>query len=72
MIQRGSIVKLNNEKEYVVISMLTHENNDYLYLTNMEDKKDYMFCKKNGNNLDKVTDGNLIEKLLLLFASNIR
>ena len=68
MLSKGKIIKLSNDTEYVIVSTLLDEGNFYVYLVNLKDEKDVMFCKYEDNKLNKIIESDLIEKLLLLFS----
>lgn len=71
MLQKGSVIKLDNNNEYVVVSIVTYEDSSYVYVMNLKDNKDFMFCRYDGDNLNEVKDGILMEKLLLLFTDEL-
>ena len=71
MLQKGSVIKLDNNNEYVVVSTVSYEKNNYVYVININDNKDFMFCKHDGDDLSKVIDSALVEKLLILFAEQV-
>ena len=71
MLEKEQIVKLDNGKEYVVVMIDNYDNNEYVYLININDNKEFMFCKHEGNSLEMVKDSDLIEKLLFIFTKKI-
>ncbi len=71
MLQREEILTLDNNKEYVVVSTLDYDNSYYVYLINIKDKKDFMFCKYENNELIKITEDNLVERLMHLFIGQM-
>lgn len=71
MLEKEEILTLDNNKEYVVVSTLDYDNSHYVYLINIKDKKDFMFCKFENNELIKITDNNLVERLMHLFVEKM-
>lgn len=64
------IVKLDNQKEYVVVSKAQLSNEDYYYLANIDNPNDFMVCFKKDNDVIEVDDGDLMVNLLPLFLNN--
>jgi len=68
MLQSGKIIKLSNNKEYIVVMSKMYKGAEYVYLINLNNKEDFIFAKHEGNTIAEVIDEALTEELLLLFA----
>ena len=65
MLKQGSVLTLNDNKKYSVVYSLNFDDSNYVYLVDQDDYNNNMFCKFYDNQLDKVTDSELIKQLLL-------
>lgn len=65
MLKQGSVLTLNDDKKYSVVYSINLENVDYVYLVDQDDYNNNMFCKYLDNQLERVSDSELIKKLLL-------
>ena len=72
MYERGDVLTLSNNVNYVVVTTTTYENNNYVYLINEKDQTDIMFAKYQGEEFERVTDTNVIEKLLQLIMPEMK
>lgn len=61
------LVTLSDDKDYVVISKTTFENNVYYYIVENNNNLKIKFLIENGEQLKVIKDEQLIEKLLPLF-----
>ena len=57
-------------KEYVVASIVTNNDKDYLFLANIDDYNDTKFCLLEDDRLFEVLNKRLIDKLTLLVAKD--
>ena len=71
MLEQGEILTLSDNKEYVVVSSLNIDNETFVYLVEGDNNFNFMFCKYKDNKLEKVTDSDLVETLLVLFRKKI-
>lgn len=53
------VLTLDNGKKYVVVESVHIDDNEYLYLGNIDDTKDLILCKRNNDKLTIVTDNTL-------------
>lgn len=68
MIEQNSIIKLGGKYDYVVIFSTVYENENYVFLTNVDLPADSAFYKvSNDSHLEIVKDGEIIKKLLEIF-----
>lgn len=58
------VLTLDDDNEYVVIDNIYLEEQEYLYLIDINNNSNFMFCLLNENKLTKITDLNLIKRLL--------
>lgn len=64
MIEQGDILTLDDNNEYTVVAVAEYEKKNYCYLIDLEDEENISFCEILDNNeLEEVTDENLIENL---------
>ena len=72
MLETGRILLLENGKEYVIVCSVKYENNDYVYLANLNDSNETKVCKYKDNIVKEVDNDILpvIEKLLIDNLSN--
>lgn len=61
------ILVLDDNNEYVVVSMINYDNINYYYLIDMNEPENLMICYKDSEDLVEVRDKELINKLLPLF-----
>lgn len=50
------VLTLSNGKKYVVVESINYENNEYLFLGNIDNPKDLIICKRDNDKLKMVTD----------------
>lgn len=72
MIKKGQAITLSNDIKYLVLSKVNYQNNNYLYLTSMEDDPKVLICKEEDNKVVIVTDEDIIKNLILLFDKDIK
>ena len=72
MIKKGQAITLSNNIKYLVLSKVNYQNNNYLYLTSMEDDPKVLICKEEDNKVVIVTDKDIIKNLILLFDKDIK
>lgn len=68
------IITLDDNKEYVVISIANYQNKIYYYLIDQSNAANVKFCLENSkkNSLIEIKDSHLIQALLPLFANNVK
>lgn len=71
MLEKGKILVLSDEKEYVVVSTTVLDNKNYVYLMCKDDYTNFMFCEYLNDKLINITSKNIIDKLLLLFKEDL-
>lgn len=64
MLEENTVYSLDDGKNYVLVDFILYDNNTYVYLVDIENPNNYMIAVKNGNELDKVTDGVKIKELI--------
>ena len=64
MLECGTIVYFDGDKEYRVVYSFEFNNENYVFVVNQEDCTDSMFCKFFDDVVEEVLDSNLIEQLL--------
>ena len=57
-----------DDKDYIVLKELTHNNKDYVYLVNETDSKDILIRNVKGNNLLPLDSEEELKELLELFV----
>ena len=71
MLKQGEVLTLSDNKKYTVISTIEMDNNYYSYLIDNDDYSNMMFCKFVENDIEEITDHDLIEKLLIRLKNNL-
>ena len=54
--EENVVLTLNDKNKYVIVARTVYKNNEYLYLLDINDNNNYMFCKLDGAKLTKVQD----------------
>ena len=65
------LITLDNNKKYVLGSIIEHNNIDYYLLCDELNPKQYMFCYLKENKLVKVKDDNIIKILSLKITKDL-
>ena len=71
MLKQGEVLTLSDNKKYTVISTIEMDNNNYYYLIDNDDYSNMMFCTFEEDNMEEITDHDLIDKLLIRFKNNL-
>ena len=66
-IEVKDIVTLSNNSKYCVISTISYNNINYLYLINIDNKNDVKFVYYENNRLNVVKDNSITDKIIPLF-----
>lgn len=61
MLATGRILTLENGIEYVIVCSCKYENNDYIYLANLNDDTETKICLYENNIITEVEDEDIIE-----------
>ncbi len=72
MIERGEIWTLDEEKKYVVASIIEIEQKVYVYLVRKEDYKKYVIGEFDGEGINEIEDPELLETLLIRFNEDLK
>ena len=67
---RGDVLTLSDNKDYIVVTTVSYEEKNYVYLVAADDFSDLMFCEYEGESFEKVEDPDFIVKLLELCAKD--
>jgi len=71
MLKQGEVLTLSDNKKYTVISTIEMDNIYYSYLIDNDDYSNMMFCKKEEDSVEEITDQDLIEKLVIKIKNNL-
>lgn len=75
-IEKGDMVTLSDDVEYMVISKIDYQGNTYVYLTTMDEPPKLRFCREEKINesleLNDVTDPELLKTLIQLFNDEFK
>ena len=70
------IITLEDDKEYLITSIATYENDDYFYLVDINEHSNVKFCKLLVNNdadfLLEIEDDNLLAQIIPILLSTIQ
>lgn len=72
MIEQGELLTLSNDKEYAVVSSITYDGANYVYLLDTDTYKDYKFCKFENDVLKVVKDEELLKTLITKFNYDLK
>ena len=67
----GTVLELDDNKSYAVVSALTLDNKQYIYLADINDAANIMFCEVQNDELVFVNDADLIKKLILMVTKEV-
>ena len=68
MFEKGDLLTLSNEKEYIVINQINFDNKDYLFLVSKDGISNVAICLLENDTLSIVKDANTLEILLKKFT----
>ncbi|MCI9435013.1 MAG: hypothetical protein HFI86_07090 [Bacilli bacterium] len=71
MFDIGTVLDLDDNNSYTVISSVKYNNKEYLYLVDLNDNSNMMFVEKLENELIPINDTNLLKNLILLMNDEI-
>ena len=69
-IEKKDIIVLSDQKNYVVVSKINYENNNYYYIVDIDDVANIKFVQEVGDELLELTDKELVTKLIPLFTQD--
>ncbi len=72
MIERGEIWTLDDEKKYVVASIVEIEQKVYVYLVKKDDYNKYVIGEFDGEGINEIEDPELLETLLVRFNEDLK
>ncbi len=61
------LITLSDGNKYIVISKVYYDNNDYLYLVDVNENNNLKYCYIEDDSIVEITDEELNKKLLPLF-----
>lgn len=67
----GTVLRLDDQKSYAVVSTQNVNEKKYVYLVDINDNSNIMFCEIQGEELVFVDDKILIQKLILMINQDI-
>lgn len=67
----GTVLELDDQKNYTVVSHINYNNKQYLYMIDISDNSNMMFCELQNDELVTVTDIKLLEQLVLLANKDV-
>lgn len=59
------VFTLNDNNKYVVVDTVMIDMVEYVYLADINNQSNVMFCQLEGNKLTRVVDKNIISKIML-------
>lgn len=66
MYNMGTVLELDDGKNYVIASNVKSNDKDYLYLVDLNNETNVMFCEIQEQGLAFVSEKNLLQKLILM------
>lgn len=67
MLDRGDLITLNNNKEYIVINQTNFNDKNYVYLVSKDGVSGIAVCLLENDTLTTINDGDLVKLLLEKF-----
>ncbi len=71
MFDIGTIIDLDDNNSYTVISSVKYNNKEYLYLIDLNENSNMMFVEKLGDELIPIKDNKLVKDLISLMNDEI-
>ena len=71
MINHGDVLTLDDNKQYAVVYKTEYNNKKYVYLIDQDDFTNTMFCECNDDDLEEVTEPEIIEQLLKKYQEKL-
>lgn len=70
MLDKGDLITLDDNKEYIIANITTLNGIDFIYLVTKDGLSDFKICylDERKNELVEVNDLKLLEKLLTIFS----
>ncbi len=65
MNEENIVLTLNDNKKYVLVHQVWIDNIEYYYLAEIENPTNLMFCEVNGSKLKRVTNPEMIQKIVI-------
>lgn len=65
--EKDLIVTLDNNKKYVLVSSIMFEGKKYVYLSGLDDYKDFIIGEIENDEITVVSDTNLFGQLIIEF-----
>lgn len=72
VLERGEILKLSNNKEYIVTSSIIYRGTNYVYLIDSSNNKDYKILRYVEEVLKPVHDEKLLKELIIKFNDDLK
>ncbi len=69
--EKDLIVTLDNNKKYVLVSSIMYEGEKYVYLSGLDDYKDFIIGEIKNDEITVVSDTNLFGQLIIEFNKAI-
>ncbi len=63
--EENVVLTLSDKNQYVIVERIMYENNEYLYLVDINHNENIMFCKLDGAKLKKIQDTELLGRLII-------
>lgn len=71
MLEKGDLVTLNNEKQYVVVDQLKYKGKNYLFLSSKDGISDISIFLFENDDLKVIKDVELYKALLSIFNEKV-
>jgi|GEM_PF-1968813 len=72
MLEHGETWTLDNDKEYIVASIVEEQAKKYVYLLNQDDFQEYIIAEYDNEEVIVVEEPELVANLLLKFNSDLK
>lgn len=64
MVKVGSVIELDDNNEYVVVDMFEYKGNNIVYLSDINNLGNLMYCTFNNDTFDTIKDPDLLEEVI--------
>ena len=71
MLEKGNILTLSDDNEYVVVDQFTHNGNYYIYLVDMNKNDNIMYAKLVNEEVIELTDEEELKEIIKIVRDNL-
>ncbi len=72
MMDDNTIITLDNNQRYTIVSKINYENNNYIYLANIDTTSEFIIGKVENDEIVIIKEQPLLSNLILTFAGTMK